>query len=237
MAKDYYSTLGVEKNATQEQIKNAYRTLALKFHPDRNKTKEAEETFKEINTAYAVLSDPEKRKQYDSYGPTGFNQRFSEEDIFRGFNFDDIFKNMQENMYFSGGFDPFGGGFPQQEEQKGVNLYLSFDDIEKGVDKEFSVRRVKVCPNCRGNGGEPGSTQSKCPACNGSGRRHVRQNTPFGRFEAITTCDQCRGKGKIFDKVCKECEGVGRVTAVEKFRVRAEKPDTDTKQKKKFWAF
>src|SRR5271170_4052098 len=133
MAKNYYEVLGIGKTASAEQIKGAYRELALKYHPDRNKDKNATEKFKEINEAYAVLGDEQKRKQYDSYGPAGFGQKYSEEDIFRNFNMEDLFQNMQGSMF---DFQNFGGGF-QEPEQTGVTLNLSFNDIEKGMDREF----------------------------------------------------------------------------------------------------
>src|SRR5271170_7014382 len=115
MAKNYYEVLGIGKTASAEQIKGAYRELAMKYHPDRNKDKNAEEKFKEINEAYAVLSDPEKRKQYDSFGPEGFQKRYTEEDIFRNFNFEDIIREFQDNMFAGGmGGSPFGDMFSQE---------------------------------------------------------------------------------------------------------------------------
>ncbi len=219
--KDYYRILGVPKGATKEQIKEAYRKLVLKHHPDINKDKDSERKMQEINEAYAVLGDDGKRKQYDAYGPEGFNQRFTEEDIFRGFNFDDIFRQMQD-MGFSGG--PFGGFGPQeQQEQSGVNLYLSFDDIESGFDREFQVEHYKRCDNCSGTGGEPGSKQVKCATCNGKGSVHSQQRTPFGIFSFSSTCNACGGRGKTYEKTCHVCKGSGRVRVKEKFRVKAEK--------------
>ena len=233
MAEDYYKILGVGKNASTDQIKNAYRELALKYHPDRNKDKGAEEKFKEINAAYAVLSDPQKRQQYDAYGPEGFNQRYTEEDIFRNFNFEDIIRQFNENM-FTGGFRAEGMGdmFGQQQEQTGVNLYLSFDDIERGMTREFQVQRYKTCSNCRGTGGEPGSKQIKCPTCDGKGRMQVQQNTPFGRFSMVSTCSKCGGRGKVYEHSCKTCRGQGRVIVNERFKITAEPSDRQNKDKK-----
>ncbi len=235
MAKDYYNILGVPKTASLDQIKKAYRELALKYHPDRNKEKGAEEHFKEINEAYAVLGDEQKRKQYDAYGPAGFGQRYSDEDIFRNFNFEDIFQGMQENLF---DFQTFGGGqfggF-QQQEQTGVTVNLSFKDIEKGLDKEFEVQRYKTCSNCRGSGGEPGSKEVKCPGCNGAGRRRIQQNSFLGRFEMITTCDKCGGRGRVYEKICRACRGNGKVVVTERFRIRAEKSDTENGSQSKKW--
>lgn len=232
--RDYYEILGVKKNASEDEIKRAYRELALKLHPDRNKSKDATEKFKEINAAYAVLGDPAKRQQYDSVGPERFNQNYSEEDIFRGFNTEDIFRDIFGNL---GGMGGFGDMFGQEEQQQtGVNLYLSFDDLEKGVNKEFSVQHYKICGNCRGSGGEPGSKQTRCPACNGSGRRHMQQNTPFGRLQVMTTCDRCGGRGKSFEHICRDCNGNGRIVVTDKFRIKAERADKESGgPKRKFW--
>lgn len=229
MAKDYYEVLGVPKSATQDQIKKAYRELALKYHPDRNKDKAATEKFKEANEAYAVLSDPEKRKRYDTFGPDQFNQQYSQEDIFRGANFQDIFKDLFGSGAFGGmGGSPFGGSpFGEEMQQpNAVNLTLSFEDIQNGMNREFQVQHYKRCPNCSGTGGEPGSKQTKCSACNGMGRRRVQQNTMFGRFEMITTCDKCGGRGKTFEKACKTCHGHGQILVTEKFRVKVENVGT-----------
>lgn len=241
MAKDYYDVLGVPRNATQEQIKKAYRELALKLHPDRNKEKGAESKFKEVNEAYAVLGDEQKRKQYDSFGPEGFGQRFTSDDIFRGSNVEDMLREMGININFGGG--GFGGPFGEEfapPEQNVVTLNLAFDDIERGFDREFEVQRYKTCTNCKGNGGEPGSKQTKCSTCNGSGRRRVQQNSFLGRFEMITTCDRCGGRGKVFETFCKMCRGNGRLLVNEKFRVRAEKTGSSggsADSKRKFGLF
>ena len=235
MTKDYYEVLGVSKSASADQIKSAYRELAMKYHPDRNKEKNAEEKFKEINEAYAVLSDPQKRKQYDSFGPEGFGQRYSEEDIFRGFNFEDIVREFQENMYSGGiGTGPFGGDMFSNEppEQTGVNLSISFADIERGMDREFEVQHYKPCDHCKGSGGEPHSRQIKCPQCNGSGRMHIQQNTLFGRFDMVSTCNKCAGRGRTFEKVCKTCKGQGKVIVKERFRVKVEKTGKDQNESK-----
>lgn len=233
MAKDYYDVLGVPKTASADQIKKAYRELALKLHPDRNKDKGAVEKFKEVNEAYAVLGDPEKRKQYDSYGPAGFSQKFSEEDIFRGSNVEDMLREMGINLNFGFGGEGFSGGGPfgqqfEPQEQTGVTLNLSFDDINRGLDREFEVQHYKTCSNCKGSGGDPGSKQSKCPTCNGSGRRRIQQNSILGRFEMITTCDRCGGRGKVFEQSCRVCKGNGKMVVTERFRVKVEKEGTET---------
>lgn len=237
MAKDYYEILGVGKDATQDQIKAAYRNLAMKYHPDKNKDKGAEEKFKEINESYAVLGDPEKRKQYDTYGPQGFGQRFTQDDIFRGFNMEDVLRDLQ-SFGFSFGGDTFGGGnpfgemFSQQQEQTGVNVYVSFEDMERGLDKEFEIKRYKTCENCSGSGGEPGSKQIKCSTCGGTGRNRIHQNTPFGMIDVVATCNKCGGRGKTFEKTCSVCKGKGRNLVKEKFRITAERSDKENKDGK-----
>ncbi len=243
MAKDYYKVLGVAKTASQDEIKAAYRNLAIKHHPDRNKDKgkEAETKMQELNEAYAVLSDPEKRQQYDQFGSEGFNQRFSQEDIFRNFNFEDIFQQFGNMGGAAGGFGfPGFGGMEEQQEQTGVNLYLSFDDLEHGVDKEFEVQHVKRCEHCEGTGGEPGSKQIKCATCDGHGRRRVQQNTIFGRFEMVAPCNRCKGRGKVYEKECKECRGEGKVMVRDRFTIKAGKPGDSGKRednRRKFGVF
>lgn len=226
MKRDYYDVLGVRKDASQSDIKEAYRKLVLKYHPDVTKDQKSEAKMQEVNEAYAVLSDPGKRRQYDSFGPEGFGRRFTADDIFRGFNFEDIMHEFQENFggFGGGGFTGFGpfGDF-QEQEQSGVNLYLSFDDIDRGVDREFEVQRYKRCDNCKGNGGEPGSKQIKCNACNGSGRRQIRQNLFGASISMVSTCNMCKGRGRTFEKICRTCKGSGRVLVKERFRIKAEK--------------
>lgn len=229
MKKDYYKVLGVSNNASKGEIKEAYRKLVLKYHPDVNKETNAEAKMQEVNEAYAVLMDDSKRRQYDAFGPEGFSERYSAEDIFRGFNFEDIIREFEENV-FTGGFgQTFNTGF-REAEQTGVNLYLSFNDIEKGVNREFEVQRYKKCTHCNGTGGEPGSKQVKCDTCNGSGRRHVQQNTLFGRFDMVTACNKCKGRGKVYEKTCKECKGNGNVLVKERFRIKAEKVGSEEKK-------
>lgn len=230
MAKDYYEVLGVPKNASEEQIKKAYRELALKYHPDRNKEKGAEEKFKEINAAYAVLGEAEKRRQYDSFGAEQFGRQYSEEDIFRNFNTEEMFKSVFNNF---GQFEDMFGGGGGGGEANGVTLQLSFDDIEKGMDKEFTVQHYKVCSHCKGVGGEPGTKQNRCSTCNGTGRRMMMHNTILGRIQMAVPCDRCSGRGKTFDRLCTVCRGAGRVVATEKFRVKVENTGKETTERKK----
>src|SRR3990167_783893 len=163
--RDYYEILGVQKSATLEEIKRAYRQLALKHHPDRvsaDHKKEAEERFKEISEAYAVLSDPQKRSVYDQYGHAGFDQRYSTEDIFRGADFSSIFQDLGVGggifEELLGGFDLFGGGRGGRRSARGADLELelelTFEEAAKGLTKTVTVPRRELCPECRGEGGE-----------------------------------------------------------------------------------
>ncbi len=235
MDNDYYKILGVPKNASEDDIKNAYRQLALKFHPDRNKDKGAEEHFKHINEAYAVLSDPEKRKQYDAYGPDAFNQRYTQEDIFRNFNIDEIFKNMGINMDFGSGM--FGDifGFPGSRGGDLGNDILARTDVTllqaaHGTEKEISLRHVARCENCKGSGAEPGSKIVSCDRCGGSGQIATTRRTPFGVMQTITTCTKCYGNGKAPSKTCRICSGTGKRHSENRIKVTIPKGvDTGTR--------
>jgi len=225
MAKDYYKTLGLGKDAAPEEIKRAYRDLALKVHPDRNKDPKAEAMMRDINEAYAVLSDPEKRKQYDTYGADTFNQRFTQEDIFRGANFEDIFKNMGANFGNEDIFNIFGGGFGSMGRSADVgndiltNVTISLHDAAKGVKRNLNISHVKECERCSGSGAEPGSRVIKCPVCNGAGQMKETRRTPFGIMQTITACQRCGGAGKSAEKQCSRCRGGGRVHTEEKVEV------------------
>ena len=230
--RDYYEILGVARNATAEQIKDAYRTLAMKYHPDRNKEAGAEEKFKEISEAYAVLSDNEKRATYDQYGHAGFDQRYSQEDIFRNVNFDDLFHEF--GFSFGGGGSPFEdmifssmfGGMGGQRRQRGrgadlrYDLHLTLEEAAKGGAHEISFKRNRECARCKGSGAEPGSKISPCQKCGGHGQvRASRRMGPFGSFTSVTTCPLCNGMGQKPAKECKDCSGSGITQASEKLSV------------------
>ncbi len=236
MAEDYYSLLGVPKTASLDDIKRAYRDLALKYHPDVNKTENAEEKFKAINEAYAVLSNPEKRRQYDAYGPEQFGQRYNAEDIFRGFNFEDIFRDLGINVgfgnfsNFSSSNDIFDRLFSQGfgTRNRGIDegqsiLYrmdVSLEDVAGGAEKGIMLRHVKKCDRCSGIGAEPGSRIIKCDHCNGSGYMTIVRNSMFGRMQTTTTCDKCGGTGKVYEKQCRQCHGKGGVVGEDKVSVK-----------------
>jgi len=228
--RDYYEILGAKRSASKDELKDAYRTLALKYHPDRNKDPGAEEKFKEISEAYAVLSDDEKRQTYDQYGHAGFDQRYSQEDIFRGANFEDIFREFGFNfggghvddLFFSSFFgSPFGGG---RRSTRGADLrydvHISLEDAAKGITTEISFKRNRACEHCSGSGAEPGSRISTCQKCGGSGQvRSTRRLGAFGSFSSVATCNACAGNGRKPDKECKECRGSGAQIYTEKLTV------------------
>ena len=221
--RDYYELLGVEKTATAQEIKKAYRKLAMKYHPDRNPgDKEAEEKFKEINEAYEVLSDEEKRKRYDQFGPDGVNGQggFGGQGGFSGFGqgdfggfggFEDIFGDI-----FGGGFGGFGGsGSRRRGPVRGADIRqrvrVTFEEAAKGVKKEIKVTRNEECSECNGTGAKPGTSKKTCPNCNGTGTVRSVQRTPFGNIASTKTCPNCNGIGEIIDTPCSKCKGTGSV--------------------------
>jgi molecular chaperone DnaJ len=214
---DYYKILNVDRNASKADIKKAYRKLALKYHPDKNKEKGSDEKFKQISEAYAVLFDDEKRAMYDQYGHDGIDQRYSSEDIFRGGDFGDIFKGM--GFGFEDIFDQFFGGrrgFPQrQRTQRGRDLRfdmeIRLEDAYRGVETEIRIPRTEPCDTCKGSGARPGSKPIKCPHCGGTGQMRVSQRTAFGVFTQVGTCQRCQGSGTRIEKPCPDCQGRGTV--------------------------
>lgn len=220
--RDYYEVLGVPKNASKDQIKDAYRTLAMQYHPDRNKSPEAEEKFKEISEAYAVLSDDQKRSQYDTMGRADFGQQYSQEDIFRGADFDSIFRDFGFGDIFE---TMFGGGLRGRSGERRGNdltyeLEVTLEDAFRGTEKEIEVPRIEKCDVCGGSGSAPGTSPKTCQRCGGSGQLRVVQNIGFGRFVQVGVCPTCRGKGTVVDKPCPECRGTGVVRRKRRITVR-----------------
>src|SRR5579875_237621 len=212
--RDYYEVLGVPRNATKDEIKAAYRKLALQYHPDRNKSPDAEEKFKEISEAYAVLSDDQKRMQYDRFGHAGIDSQYTQEDLFRGVDFDEILRE-----FGFGGFDSiferfFGFGM-EEEVNKGrdvsVEVVLSLNDVDKGVNKEISVESRQLCNHCNGSGAEPGTPVKTCSICGGRGKVQQVTSAGFARLVRVVQCSQCQGRGVIIQSVCKNCKGKGLV--------------------------
>ncbi|MCF2618811.1 molecular chaperone DnaJ [Oscillibacter valericigenes] len=214
--RDYYEVLGVQKGATEEEIKKAYKKLARKYHPDMNPgNKEAEEKFKEINEANEVLSDPEKKARYDQFGFAGVDPNYGA---------------GAGGAYSAGGFDFgdlgdifgsfFGGGFggsranpnaPQRGESLRTSVTISFEEAAFGCEKEISIERVEQCDTCRGNGCAKGTTAEVCPDCHGSGMVQQRRQTPLGFMSTSVPCGRCGGKGRIIHQPCSACHGSGQL--------------------------
>ena len=215
---DYYEVLGVDKKSDKKDIKKAYRKLALKYHPDKNPSKSAEEKFKNISEAYAVLSDDQKRKMYDTYGHAGIDQQYSTEDIFRGVDFGDIFGGM--GFDFNDIFEQFFGhqyGFrrPGRIRRKGADLRydieIGLEDAYNGLETEIRVPRIEVCEECNGTGAENGTSITKCPQGNGNGQINHTRKTAFGVFSQVAPCNKCKGQGTTIEKYCKKCRGKGNI--------------------------
>jgi molecular chaperone DnaJ len=211
----------VSKDAPKDQIKDAYRKLALQYHPDRNKSPEAEEKFKEISEAYAVLSDESKRKEYDTYGKQRIYQEYSPEDIFRGANFSDIFRDMG-----FGGFNDifssfFGGGSrrPARGNDLTYHMQLELEDVVEERTREIEVPRTEVCSVCSGSGARPGTSPKQCPTCQGSGQVQKVQSAGFARLVRVTECGRCKGRGYLIDSPCPECRGRGTLSKRRKIQV------------------
>lgn len=230
--KDYYDVLGVDRDASQDEIKKAFRKLAFKYHPDRNKSTDAEDRFKEISEAYAILSDPDKRQKYDAFGHSGIRGQYTDEDIFREANFrdifsefgfgDDIFSRLFGN-FFGGGF----GGFQRQRQTgppRGSDLRATVEITLKqaafGTEVELNLNRLERCDHCSGKGAEPGTDLKTCSRCNGSGQIQTRSQSMFGQMIRINTCPECKGRGEIPEKRCTVCGGDGRVQRKRKIQVK-----------------
>jgi molecular chaperone DnaJ len=221
MAKrDYYAVLGLEKGASDEEIKKAYRRLAVKFHPDKNPgDKVAEENFKELGEAYEVLNDPQKRAAYDQYGHAAFDRRTG---FGRGGGFHDPFEVFRE--VFGGGSifeDLFGGGQQDpSQSQRGDDLRydmeITFEEAAHGCEKEITVTKPERCEECQATGAEPGSRARNCPTCGGRGQVISSR----GIFSIAQTCPHCQGAGRIIDKPCKGCRGNGRKEKTSKIKLR-----------------
>ncbi len=223
MSDDYYKLLGVQKNAGEDEIKKAYRKLAFELHPDRNKAPDAEEKFKKVSEAYAVLSDPQKRAAYDQYGPDAFSQKYSREDVFRGANFqdmEDLFRQFGfSDPFEGGGFSSFFGGGGRRGRQIGgdigVEVQITLEEAAKGIKKPITMRKMKKCKHCNGTRAEPGSKKNTCATCKGHGQVQQARNMGMMRFMTVGTCSACRGEGVSFEKLCTECKGNGIVRGTE----------------------
>lgn len=206
--RDYYEILGIARDASVDDVKKAYRKLAMQHHPDRNKEPGAEERFKEISEAYAVLSDAEKRRTYDQYGHAGFDERYSQEDIFRGADFGEfgvdlgsIFRNI------------FGMGFggPASGRDVATQIDITLEEVASGAEKEVRIQRVEACPECRGSGAKPGTRPTVCRTCRGGGQVARQMRTPFGVVQTAGPCPTCGGRGTVIAEPDPACRGQGRV--------------------------
>ncbi len=203
--RDYYEVLGIPRNATDEEIKRSFRKLAFKYHPDHNRDGDAEAKFKEVNEAYQVLADQDKRAAYDRFGhgsAEGFFGRGFEGFDFGGFG--DIF-----DAFFGGASTTVHRG-PQRGADLSCNTYITFEEAAFGCEKEISILRTEYCPSCQGTGTRPGSQPTKCPNCNGAGQVRRIQQSIFGHFTNIATCPQCHGEGRIITQPCPRCRGTGK---------------------------
>lgn len=224
MAKrDYYEILGVSKNASVDEIKKAYRKLALKHHPDKGGTKEDEAKFREVNEAYQILSDPQKRKQYDQFGHAGsfgagagaggfdwgqYQQGF-------GFGTEGFNINFEDFGGLGDIFEMFSGGRSRRRDRRGADveagISIDFSDAVKGAEKEIVLDKYNVCEKCDGSGAESGSGRKDCGTCNGSGQVRTERRTILGTFAQSSTCETCNGIGKVPEKPCTKCHGAGRI--------------------------
>ena len=234
-SKDYYSILGVSKDATADDLKRAYRKLAKKYHPDAQHTEEdkknAEAKFKEINEAYSVLSDDTKRAQYDRFGSNfeqagGFGANYGGYDGFSGFGGFNGFGGMDIDLEDILG-SVFGGGFSSSKKTQGpsrgadikTTLSLKFEEAAFGVKKEINVTRNEKCDSCNGSGAKPGSRVVTCDKCGGRGKIQMTQNTIMGAFSTVKTCDKCGGSGKVIETPCEKCSGKGIVRKSRKIEI------------------
>jgi len=206
--RDYYEVLGVSRGASEDEVRGAFRKLAFKLHPDRNANPDAEIKFKEINEAYEVLSDQQRRREYDQFGhqsPSGFAGASPGFSNFGGFGFDEIFETFFGNTRTASG----------RRAQRGTDLHvdftLSFEEAVFGCEKTVEVPRWERCTRCSGVGAEPGTQPSRCPTCNGTGELRRVQQSLIGQFVSVSACDRCRGEGQVILTPCQECKGGGRV--------------------------
>lgn len=209
--RDYYEILGVARDASKDELKRAYRKLALQVHPDKNKSPDAEEKFKELSEAYAVLSDEEKRRLYDQFGHQGVDQRYSREDIFRGADFGDIFGDIGRifETFFGGGFGGGGRRGPEDGRDLGTSVTITLEEAYRGTKRDLRLERAAPCPTCDGSGAAPGSGRKTCDVCHGRGQVQRARQTVFGSFVQVSHCEACGGSGRRIEHPCEACRGRG----------------------------
>ncbi len=222
--RDYYDILGISKNASDDEIKKAYRKLAMEYHPDKNPgDKTAEENFKEASEAYEVLRDSQKRQRYDAYGHAGVK---GQPNPFEGMEFD---LTDALRTFMAGGFGGFGdifgmgGGNRREQKMRGADLQLkmrlTLEEIATGVTKKIRIKKQVKCGDCSGSGAHAGSSSTTCPGCNGAGEVRQVSRSILGQFVNIATCSQCRGSGQIIEHLCTTCHGEGRAQASEELEI------------------
>lgn len=221
--RDYYEVLGVDKNADEAALKKAYRVLAKKYHPDANPgDKEAEKKFKEASEAYAVLSDPEKRRQYDQFGHAAFEGGAGGAGGFGGFDFSgdmgDIFGDIFGDLFGGGGRRRTSNG-PMQGANVRAGVWITFEEAISGCEKELEINLKDECTNCHGTGAKPGTSPTTCPKCGGKGQVVYSQQSLFGMVQNVQTCPDCRGTGKIIKDKCPNCGGTGYTSSRKKIQV------------------
>ena len=221
--RDYYEVLGVDRNADEAALKIAYRVLAKKYHPDMNPgDAEAEKKFKEASEAYAVLSDPEKRRQYDQFGHAAFEQGGPGAGGFDGFNFSgdmgDIFGDIFGDL-FGGGRRRGGPQGPMQGANVRTSVRITFEEAISGCEKEIELSLKDECSKCHGTGAKPGTSPETCPKCGGKGQVVFTQQSLFGTVQNVQTCPECRGTGKIIKEKCPDCYGTGYTSSKKKIKV------------------
>lgn len=225
MATDYYSVLGVARDASKEDIKQAYRRLARKYHPDVNKEAGAEERFKEINRAYEVLSEPETRARYDRFGEAGVAGAAGGAGGFQDFGdvgFADIFETIFSGFGGGMGGPAAGGrrrGGPARGDDLRLDLKLSFRDAVAGGEREIRIPHLETCETCKGTGAKTGSGVQTCGTCNGTGQVRRATRTPFGSFAQVSTCPTCNGEGQVIKEKCETCGGAGRLQKTKKIKI------------------
>ena len=222
---DYYEILGVEKNATKDEIKSAFRKMARQWHPDVNKAPEAEAKFKELGKAYETLMDDDKRATYDRYGEDGLkNAGFNTQGPFAG-GFGDL-EEVFNSFFGGGGFGGFGGGrrvdpnAPQRGDDLRLDIELEFEEAVFGLNKEIKIDHLESCPSCKGTGAKEGAKPEICKTCGGSGSVQQTTRTVLGHFTQIVTCPHCHGKGSVISNPCPDCHGEGRKTVEKKVEVK-----------------
>ncbi len=228
--RDYYEILGVAKTASADEIKQVYRKLALQYHPDRNKEPGAEDKFKEISEAYAVLSDQQKRSKYDQFGHEGFDRMYTQEDIFRNANFEDIFREFGFGFGDSGGgfsfgsdiFDSFFGGMDGGRSRSDLraDIQISLEQAAGGTEQVLVIPRDKACGECGGSGAAKGSRRVTCSKCGGRGQVRSARKMGFAQLMTVVACDKCKGQGSFPEKPCQRCKGNRSLHSEEKITVK-----------------